>query len=77
MPYPPRIDARFRSIDRRFDALETRVDITDARIVETRNQILDALQEHNTSNARHTLIGVGLTALVTVACGALTLALVL
>lgn len=73
----PRIDARLLSIDCRFDALDTRMDLTDARVVEARDELADALRDHNRALSRTTLVGLALTCVVTAALGILTVVLTL
>lgn len=72
-----RIDARLLSIDRRFDALDTRIDLTDARAGEARDQLTDALRDHNRAVSRTTLVGLALTCVTTAGLAILTVVLTL
>ena len=72
-----RVDSRLRSIDRRFAALDTRLDATDTRSGKARDQLIDALRDHNSAVARRTFAVLGLMFAITAAAGILTVVLVL
>ena len=59
-------DSRLRDVDRLFDSIENHVAVTDARVVDTRDQILDRLQEGRTAMFRTTATGVILSLVVSV-----------